>query len=185
MSFTWHGERLDYFDHPYNDTRLNERAVEIAVAQRFLADKHGDGLEVGNVLSHYMPCSHRIVDLLEESPGVENRDVFEIGGSYDWIVSISTIEHVQWDTEPRNPTGALMAVDYLRALLARDGRMLVTVPLGYHAPLDEAIKTGVLEPARDCVFIRNGNRWEQRTRKTWRSYGATTPWADAMWIGEW
>lgn len=186
MTFTWHGQTLDYFDHPYNATRQNERAVELAIASQFVNFRgQRKGLEVGNVLGHYDITGHRVVDLHERARGVENLDVFDLTGTYDWIVSISTVEHVRWDTEPHQPQGAFEAIEHLRGLLAPDGVMLITVPLGYHPPLDEAIQAGVLEPSRDCVFIRQGRQWVQRTRKTWRPYGASTPWAEAVWIGEW
>lgn len=173
MTFTWHGEQLGYFDAPYNTTILNERAVEIPIALRFLAEQEGAGLEVGNVLGHYGVTGHRVVDLYEQADGVENIDVFDITGSYDWCVAISTLEHVD------DPVGA---VAHLRGL-ARP--LLVTAPLGYNPIFDTAIKAGSLEPVRDCVLIRHGSGWVQRTRRTWRPYGATTAWADAVWIGEW
>ena len=46
---------LQLFDHPYNTTILNERAVEIPVVMAWLyrGDPLGDVLEVGNVLQHY------------------------------------------------------------------------------------------------------------------------------------
>lgn len=187
-TFTYNDEPFPYFDHEYNSTRYNERAVELPIALKFLDDHAGAdvvGLEVGNVLGHYGFTGHRVVDLTEEAEGVENIDVFDIEGEHDWIVAISTLEHVRWDAEPREPEAALAALEHLLGLVKPDGNLLVTVPLGYHAPLDEAIKEGALDPAIDCVFIREGDGWVQRTRKTWRPYGLTTPWAEAVWIAQW
>lgn len=182
--FVWHGRRLELFNHPYNTTIRNERAVEIAVAITWLAERRGRGLEVGNVLSHYLTAAHEIVDLHERAPGVRNIDVFDVDGTYDWVVSVSTMEHVHWDDE-RDPDAAAAAVGHLRGLLAPGGRMLVTVPLGWHPHLDQAIRTGALDAARDCVMVRCGGTWVQHTRDVWRPYGVSTPWAEAVWIGEW
>ena len=99
----WHGTTLDLVDLPYNTTIRNERAVELAVAFHWLADRTGSGLEVGNVLGHYGISGHRVVDLYEQAPGVENVDLFDVRGSFDWIVSVSTIEHVAWTPNAKPP----------------------------------------------------------------------------------
>ncbi|HEY7821343.1 MAG TPA: hypothetical protein VIG24_00835, partial [Acidimicrobiia bacterium] len=131
----WDGRDLALVDHQYNDTIQNERAVELAVAFQFLSEVSGKGLEVGNVTSHYRPPSHRIVDLYEQADGVDNVDLFDIAGTYDWILTISTIEHVRWDVE-RDLTAGGRAIRHLRSLLRPGGRMLVTVPLGWNYALD-------------------------------------------------
>lgn len=181
MTFTWHGHELDYHDHPYNSTRWNERAVEVPIAELFIG-QGGAGLEVGNVLGHYGHIGHRVVDLYERAPGVDNVDLFDVAETFDWVLSISTVEHVRWDRKPRDPAAAVAAIEHLRSLAPS---AMITVPLGHHPDLDEAIKAGTMSPTRDCVFIRSGDGWVQRTRKTWRPYGATTPWAEAVWIAEW
>lgn len=182
MTFEYHGTPLEYFDHPYNHTRRNERAVELAVASHWLPD--GNGLEVGNVLAHYGTTGHRVVDLTEQGPGVENIDVFEITGRYDWIVAISTIEHVEWDTPRPDPTRAPAAIAHLHGLLNPSGRMLITVPGGYHAPLDQYLGTGA-GTTRAGTFVRTGDQWEQTATLTFKAYGTTTSWAESVWIGEW
>ena len=103
---------LQLFDHPYNTTILNERAVEIPVVMAWLyrGDPLGDVLEVGNVLQHYGDVldvpTRRIVDRYETGPHVENLDVFDITGRYDTIITISTVEHVGWDPpEPARRVG--------------------------------------------------------------------------------
>lgn len=185
---TWGGRRLRYFDHPYNSTAANERAVELAIAADWL-EEHGagTGLEVGNVLGHYPEAfdrwPRRIADRYE---GPEFVDVFDLADPADWIVAISTLEHVRWDPpEERWAHGAADAVRHLRGLLAPGGAMLITIPLGWHAHLDAAIAAGELEPTTDVVMYRAGDRWARGDRSTWRAYGASTPWADAVWVAEW
>jgi SAM-dependent methyltransferase len=185
MTFTYHGVELAYHDHPYNTTRWNERAVEVPVAELFLAGVTGDGLEVGNVLGHYGTTGHRVVDLYEVADGVDNVDLFDIGDRYDWIVAISTIEHVYWDhPAPREPTGALRALKHLCGLLRPGGRMLVTVPMGHHAHLDPVLMAGQVGAVRDCTMVRDGDGWRQTDERVWEPYGKSTMWAESVWLGE-
>ena len=176
---TWGGSTLDLVDLPYNQTILNERSVELAVVFDWLPGK-GAGLEVGNVLAHYGVTGHRVVDLYERAPGVENVDVFDVDGRYDWIVAVSTVEHVRWDVE-RDAGGAQAAIKHLRSLLNPGGVMLVTVPLGWNAPLDAVLP---LDATRWACFERAGDSW------AWCDlpdgpvrYGPA--WANAVWVGEW
>lgn len=183
MRFRFQGAEHDGFDHPYNTTILNERAVEIPVVLDWLPGK-GRGLEVGNVLSHYFPIPHRVVDLYEQADGVENLDLFDIEGSYDWIVSISTLEHVQWDQEPRDPAGAQRAVEHLYGLLGPGGRLMVTVPGGHHPHLDAFLAEGA-GADRSATLVRSGPGWVQSAEPQFLPYGYSTKWAESVWIGEW
>lgn len=186
MNFSYFGTELEGFDHPHNQTILNERAVELAVAAEWLPSGTGAvGLEVGNVLGYYGFSGHRVVDRYEQAAGVDNIDVFDVGGRYEWIISISTLEHVRWDTEPRDPDAALKAITHLRSLLLPGGRMLVTIPAGYHPTLDAALSAGAAEATRDCTLVRSGDMWKQTKKRTFKPYGATTSWAESVWIGEW
>ncbi len=192
-SFRWHDRRLTYFDHPYNNTRNNERAVEVAIAHAWWHGLPDGGLEVGNVLGHYPSTrARRVVDLYEQAEGVENINVMDVRGSYQWIVAISTMEHVgQPDYgDVFVPMAATEAVLHLADLLAPGGRMLVTVPFGHNRDLDADIGMGALGVARQCTLWR----YSQGGRVTWRQqpepvaprpYNHVAASADAVWIGEW
>lgn len=186
-TFDWWGDEFTYAEFDYNTTRLNERAVELPIARQFLAGQVGRLLEVGNVLSHYYPelPQRAIVDRYEEGPGVSNIDVFTIDRSWDRIVSISTLEHVRWDESPREAGRAADAVVHLRDLLAPGGRMLVTIPLGWNRPLDDWLLEGAGGVLRACTMVRGGYGWLQTEEPVWRPYGASQPWAESVWIGEW
>jgi SAM-dependent methyltransferase len=155
--FTFQGERHGYLVHPYKWSWLTERAVEVPVVQA-IVDRHAGKriLEIGNVLSHYRPQRHVIVDKYEQAPGVLNRDVLDLDdlGRFDLIVAISTIEHVGWDEEPREPGKAVEALCRLQALLSPGGELVVTVPIGYHPPLDEALRTGSIDLTRAGALRR-------------------------------
>lgn len=186
-TFTYWGEELEYLDHPYNTTRLNERCVEVPIAESFLqrvAAGNHDGLELGNVLSHYWipPILHRIVDRYE---GPEKTDVFNIKDSFAWIVAISTIEHVRWDEEPKTADGATLALEHLLSLSAPGGRMLVTVPFGWHPFLDTDIIDGRFTPERECTMVRDkSGGWEQVDGAYHQRYAKTTIWAESVWVAE-
>jgi SAM-dependent methyltransferase len=212
--FDYNGTDLPIFDHPYNTTMLNERGVEISIVMKWLSqfseadvdDVGLSGLEVGNVLNHYFPDvfnDRRIVDKYEidAESDVENLDVFDIRGSFDYIFSISTIEHVRWDPpEERELDGAARAVEHLVSLLRPGGKMLITVPFGSNPGLDYEILAGLIHPTRASVMLRRGGLWHETTSTGrwecrgsswyqsdtiwWERYGKSTPWADAVWIGE-
>ena len=58
-SFTYAGRSYRLFRHGYHYTWMNERAVEIPICLDLLAGHDpARALEVGNVLSHYVPVAH-------------------------------------------------------------------------------------------------------------------------------
>ena len=165
--FELDGQRYPYLYNRHKFTWLTERAVEVPVAQA-LVDGHAPDrvLEIGNVLSHYRPQQHVVVDKYEQAPGVLNRDVLDLGdlGRFDLIVAISTLEHVGWDESPRDPSKAKRAIDVLRSLLAPGGVLAITVPVGYNPAFDAALSSGEV-PLDRAVALRRagGTRWREVT----------------------
>ncbi|QOR55417.1 MAG: hypothetical protein SHS37scaffold145_68 [Phage 71_18] len=189
--FTWQGQRLSYWDHPYNNTRNNERAVELPIVGAWLGwEEVRPGLEVGNVLGHYRaPWPRRVVDLYEQAEGVENIDVLDIEGRFPWIVSVSTVEHVGRDDDTDRPWAAAAAIRHLYGLLEPGGRMLVTCPFGYNEHLDAAIVGYELGVTRQTVLRRQHHA--ARLPQWWPAPVEPVPYdsqhasAAAVWIGEW
>jgi SAM-dependent methyltransferase len=148
---------------------MNERAVEVPIFRALLAG-HDPArlLEVGNVLSHYGPLNHAVVDRYERAEGVVNRDVMEIGppGPLDLIVSISTLEHVGWDEEPRDPDKAARAIEHLRGLLAPGGRLVFSVPAGYNPGLDRRLAAGEVELSELGALGRDRGGWREIEPRT-------------------
>jgi SAM-dependent methyltransferase len=171
-TFAFQGERHPYLFHPHKRTWLTERAVEVPVVQA-IVDRHAGArvLEVGNVLSHYRPQRHLVVDKYEHAPGVLNRDVLELGdlGPFDLVVAISTVEHVGWDETPRDPAKAVSAIGALRSLLAPGGTLVVTVPVGYNPALDRALRDGQVSFSQLAALRRSGGTsWrEARPEEVW------------------
>lgn len=164
--FRFQGRNYQYFCHRYNFTWMNERAVEVPVIWEMVKKYHGKKiLEVGNVLSHYFSFSHDILDKYEKGEGVINQDIvgFKPAGKYDLIVSISTLEHVGWDENPRDPGKVLRAVENLRNCLVSKGKMIITLPLGYNPPMDELLgERGI--PFSQQYFLKRisrDNKWKE------------------------
>jgi hypothetical protein len=147
-TFKFQGNTYSYFYHRYNATWRNERAIEVPIVWEIVRDYRGkEILEVGNVLSHYFSVEHDILDKYEKADNVINHDVvdFFFSKQYDLVVSISTLEHVGWNEEPRDPVKILHAIENLRNHLAPEGKIVVTLPIGLNSDLDRLLHDGKIE----------------------------------------
>ena len=131
-SFLFRDSKYAYFHDVINNTRSNERSIEIpivmAVVKKYTNKKI---LEVGNVLSNYFNFPHDVVDKYEIDKGVINQDIIDYTSleKYDLILSISTLEHVGWDESPRDDEKIPKALKNLKSLLKSNGTMIVTLPI--------------------------------------------------------
>lgn len=174
-SFWYDGTEYEIMRHRYCYTWLNERAVEVRLGLSVL-DAAGGGrvLEVGNVLSHFREVDHTVVDKYEQAPGVHNVDVVDLDlpDRYDLIISISTLEHVGFDEEPKDPGKPARAVARLTELLAPGGRLWCTVPPGYNPSLDADLQAGRLGFTRLTALRsdRSGKWTEIPIERAWDGY---------------
>lgn len=188
-SFTYNGHKVEYFEHPYNRTWVNERSVEIPIIWN-LMQKHvpSDVLEIGNVISHYYQFGHTVVDKYEKGHGTIQQDVvdLELSKKYPLIVTISTIEHVGWDETPRTPGKHRQALDVLRNHLIPGGMLAVTLPIGYNPDIDKDLFDGSLGFHEVHYFKRvTQENWQQTGAEDVRSskYGAPFRAANGLAIG--
>ena len=164
--FSFDGRTYTYFWHRYNATWRSERAIEIPIFRHLIRASSGARiLEVGNVLSHYGPLAHEVMDKYEKVPGVLNEDVctFNPGKQYDLIVSMSTLEHVGRDETPKEPEKILKAFENLRRLLAPGGRIVVSLPLGSNPAMDRWIEERKISFTR-CHYLHRvspTNEWRE------------------------
>ena len=188
--FRFQGRPLVCFEHPYNGTLNNERAVEVPIVMKYVDRHRGQSiLEVGNVLSHYFDFPHDIVDKYEQADGVRNEDVLEFSPrkKYDLVVTISTLEHVGFDETPKNPDKILLAIDHLMSLLAPGGELVVTLPVGYNPTMDEQLRTGAIRFDELYAYLRVASkpRWIdvplERLERV--KYGEPFPFANGVVIG--
>jgi hypothetical protein len=184
-TFTLGRETYRYFIHRHKMTWRTERSLEIPIVRRIMEEYRGRSiLEVGNVLSHYFPCTHDVLDKYEKADGVVNEDIVDYRPAkrYDLIASISTLEHVGWDEQPRNPVKVLDAFENLRNLLAPGGRIVITFPLGYNPALERLLREGKIQFTRQfCLKRVTASDWKQvdcnriicRARYGYHSFFAT------------
>lgn len=165
--FTWRGRNLEGFYHRYNVTWAGERIVEIPIARSYLEGVDPKQvLEVGNVLSHYGPTRHTVVDKFEAGDGVTNCDILEYRpvNRFDLILSISTFEHIGFDDDGSGSSGEkiLGAIRHCQTLLTGGGRLVLTVPLGYNPELDVLLTSGQMMPHDQSFLVRRGfSTWEE------------------------
>ena len=189
-TFDFAGQACTYFSHWYNVTWLNERIVEIPIIRSVL--KPGQRiLEIGNVLSHYQPVDHEIVDKYEKSRThrVINADAaeFDTDQRYDLILSISTFEHVGWDEAVEDPLKIDRTLRSLQRLLRPQGQMVFTVPVGYNPHLDALLRSNRL-PLADLQCMKRTS-----VRNEWQScgldeamgckFGSPWPFANGIVVG--
>lgn len=179
---------LPYFVHRYNVTWLNERCIEIPLAQEFLRSRSGHGLEFGNVLGHYgIRGDWVIVDKYEPDASVTNVDIVDFmpDRPFDYIIGISTIEHVGWDEPQRDQEKTLRAFDHLRSMLGPGGKMLLTAPLGYNSALDSAVLDARWATDRQACFVKNGHGgWRQEPTVRVVPWGPDDIWPPSVWVAE-
>jgi hypothetical protein len=190
--FLYKGERLPYLYHAYNMTWASERCIEAPIGQWWVNKfQASDVLEVGNVLSHYGPIQHQVLDKFEKAPGVINEDIltFQPKEKFKLIVSISTFEHIGYDDEAEGSSAEkiLAAIEACRCLLKPDGLLVITIPVNYNPELDELIQHDRLPPNARTFFLRKGyTDWvetEQATAMKAR-YKTPFPYANAVMVAE-
>lgn len=164
--FTFKGKNYQYFNHIYNHTWKNERRVEIPIIWNIIKEKNPSTiLEIGNVLSHYLPIKHDVLDKYENGKSVINEDVatYKTKKRYDLIVTISTLEHVGWDEQKKDRMKIIQAVKNLKKLLSPNGKIIFTIPLGYNPYMDDIIakKQLNLNEQHFLKRVSKDNLWEE------------------------
>ena len=188
--FLFEGVPLFYYYGLYNTTWANERTIEVPIG-RFMVMKYSGKniLEVGNTLKHYFQYDGDVVDKYEDGGGVINEDVvdFKSDKKYDLIISLSTMEHVGFDEEIKDPDKIKRSLEVLKKHLTEKGKLLVTMPLGYNPNLDRKIQGGEIDFTRIIFFQRynKNNEWEFVNQPDWENikYGSPYPWANWIIIG--
>ena len=157
LYFEYNGKVVPVLYARHSVTWSNERCVEVPLVMSMLegCDKTSV-LEVGNVLKNFYSLPHIVVDKFAKGHSVLNEDILtlDIPPCYDFVVSISTLEHVRFDDDALDTTydSFLQAVDRCKRMVAPGGKFIFTVPLGYNPAVDEAIRQNKL-PEFDCTFF--------------------------------
>lgn len=169
--FLFEGKRLWYFSHRHNISNFTERTIEVPILLKVLRKYSRQRiLEIGNVLSWYVPAPWDIVDKYEKGHRVINQDIvaFEASHKYDFVFSISTFEHIGYDEEEKDKNKVLRAVAHVQNnLLAPGGLFVMTIPFGYNRDLDAQLFNGELRFEKIYYFqrISEDNRWQMCAQK--------------------
>ncbi len=128
-----------YFDHPHNETIINERCVEIPVALRFLdLFKDSDFIEIGAVLPYYIKSNHPVVDPIDRRSTIKEY-AENVDFSNKSVLSISTIEHIgRGDYHMQKVDG--LAQEVLSKIYNTSKACLISWAVGYNKPLDSYVK---------------------------------------------
>ncbi|OGJ71174.1 hypothetical protein A2424_02845 [Candidatus Peribacteria bacterium RIFOXYC1_FULL_54_13] len=191
QTFSFRGRTYSYFCHWYNTTYNNERALEVAVMLDMVnavAARNGSILEIGNVLSHYANVCHDVLDKYEKGTNVIHEDVVTYAPqkTYDLICSISTIEHVGWDEDPKDSLKIVRALQNLKQLLSPGGMLIVSVPIQYNPHMDELIASNAFLPEQHFFKrVSLSNIWKPVQKKEALSsmYNEPYPFGNAITIG--
>ena len=164
--FYFQNKEYSYFLNFLNGTLSNERIIEIPIITEILKKNQDKKiLEIGNVISKYYNFPHTIVDKYERGDGVINEDVAEYNPDekYDLIFSISTMEHVGFDEMPQEPEKLMRSFENLKSLLEEEGKIIITMPLGYNKFLDENLEKNNFGFNKQFFFKKdeNFNTWKE------------------------
>jgi len=133
---------------------------------------------------------HTVLDKFETAASVINEDItaWQTDRRFALILSISTFEHIGFDdAEGQSREKILAAIAACRALLTPDGRLVITVPLGYNPDLDELIETDTLGEDLVSFLLRSGPRdWAEvaRAEAVGTPFGRPFPYANALMVAE-
>jgi hypothetical protein len=188
----FNGRRLELFYHRYNMTWASERCVEVPIARDYAGAARPDAtLEVGNVLSHYGPVQHVILDKFERAPGVINEDIttYRPTRRYDLILWISTFEHIGFDDEAEGRSSDKIhdAIKVCRQMLTPNGILLITVPISYNPELNELIQSGRPGSRNEYFLKKDGpQEWRQCSKEEAMrcEYKRPFPYANAIMVAE-
>lgn len=165
--FEFNGRKYHYFYSLYGSTWRTERSVEIPIIWEYVKSSRNAQeriLEVGNVLSYRFKVSHDILDKYEKIDAVINQDIVDYNPNYkyDLIVTISTLEHVGYDEDIREPRKIITALDNLKRLLNDGGKLVVTLPLGQNTEMDKLITNKEITFDKIFYMVREKkNMWKQ------------------------
>jgi hypothetical protein len=140
--------QLEYFHHPYNQTHINERRIEIPIAMKFLQLVNHDCVEVGCVTPYYYQAKHKVIDLYDRHPSAQNIDALTYDYSNQNCLSISTIEHFgEIYNDPSNSGKYFdkeLSFKGLKLILEKVNKYLISFPIGTNLSLDESVKNSNL-----------------------------------------
>ena len=125
-------------------------------------NKHDTVLEIGNVMHQLLviPKGYDVLDKYEIGKKIINEDAvsFKSNKRYDMILSVSTIEHIGFDEEDKDPNKPVATIRNIKKLLKPTGRIFITVPLRYNPAIDKMIREQSFKFMRS-YFLKRVSYW--------------------------
>ena len=171
--FSHQNKELEYFYHPYNITWRNERIIEVPIVLHELSqiDKQSNKiLEVGAVLQHYTDTEWDVLDKFETADNIKKEDIttYNPEQKYDFVMSISTIEHVGYDDSEKDEKGVEKAIKNIKEnILSEKGKAIITLPYGYNPAVEEFLENHkeICEKITYLQRQNNENEWKEVTEE--------------------
>jgi hypothetical protein len=136
--------------------------VEIPIFRHLLEYYEGERiLEVGNVFGHYGYYYHHVLDKYEVDNGVINEDIvdYKPEWKYDIILSCSTLEHVGFDEEQKDPKKFIKAIENIKNnILSSGGILIFSVPFGYNPWMDAILHNKLVRLDDSFYYEEDGWR---------------------------
>jgi len=130
----WTISPTEYFCHPYNNARINERTIEVVLGLRYLQE-HPDLFEVGATLPYYVKTKHEVIDPWD-AMATQKVDAAKSNFLSKNVLSISSVEHFglsQYGKEKVNPR---KSIEFMEMLIEVSKGFLITFPTGFNKILD-------------------------------------------------
>jgi len=166
--------------------------VEVLISKKVLDKYEGKNvLEIGNVLNTYFSCKHTVLDKHEIYPGIINKNVanYNTNKRFDFIISVSTLEHVGFSIGEKNEPGKFQKSIYnLIRLLRSDGLFFITLPMFYSEKIDTLIINDKMVFQEEYFMKRVSalNQWvqiEKRDALTGPKYNSKYIWGNLIYFG--
>lgn len=122
---------------------IGERVIEIPIAVEILSHWNSqDVIEVGSNMvchEHMLPngVQHRVVDLFDKRPKVENLDACDIDYTGKNVLCVSTLEHFDMPEYGNTVVGGTKGQDCFLKIVGQSNEFFITLPIGHNLKLDQ------------------------------------------------
>lgn len=148
-----------------------EREAELPIIIKILEENQGkEILEVGNVMKNYYDLpNYDVLDKYEKGKGIINADVatYKTKKKYDLIISVSTMEHVGYDEEPREKGKAMRGILNLLTMIKKGGELIFTIPIGHNKAFEKQLSEAWNPETTKTSFMqKEGKQWTEYPDKS-------------------
>jgi hypothetical protein len=155
-----------YYNHPYNDTKNCERAVELPLGFNYLNWVTTQGrvaCEIGAVTPYYQPAAHEVIDPYDDHA---NKKAMVEGCDFKGkdVLSISTFEHFGFG-DYGFPVVQNQAIEQLRKIVDECLTCLITWPIGYNKGFDDQVRDSCFSYFFYEKISDNPKTWRKTTDK--------------------